>query len=190
MTDNTNSLTLNKVQNLLLFLVVVFVSITLFFARGAVSPQKSLDLLARRSLLPEIAFSNARPTLIEFYADWCDVCGSMAKSMVSLESKYSSKIDFLVLNVDNPRWEYLIEEYGVNGIPQFNILDSNANSVAKLIGRHSQEEMEDILASLAEGKPLPPWLEIESERPFSEQSTAFNVGTYKEISISPRSHSL
>ena len=70
-----------------------------------------LDQLAKNSLSPENALSNGRPTIFEFYADWCEVCREMSPAMLNMERKYLGQINIVLLNVDNSRWLDLIEAY-------------------------------------------------------------------------------
>jgi len=58
-----------------------------------------LDQLAKNSLLPEQALTNGRPTVLEFYADWCEACKQMAPDMFEAEKISSNQIDIVLLNV-------------------------------------------------------------------------------------------
>ena len=70
------------------------------------------------SVDPEIAFKNNKPTFLEFYAEWCEVCKEMAPKVSTLKEEYKKDINFVFLNVDNQKWGYYIQKFAVNGIPQ------------------------------------------------------------------------
>ena len=46
------------------------------------------------SVDPEIAFTNNKPTFLEFYAEWCEVCKEMAPKVSSLKDKLIEKRNF------------------------------------------------------------------------------------------------
>ena len=75
---------------------------------------------------PEIAFLNQKPTFLEFYAEWCEICKEMAPKISLIKEEYDNDINFVFLNVDNPKWEPFIKKFEVNGILA-NFFDSEAN---------------------------------------------------------------
>ena len=112
--------------------------------RLGIDSVKPLDVLARESLEPEEALNNGLPTVLEFYADWCEVCQKMAPSMLDLKEEYENKIDLVMLNVDNERWLDLIEKYEVIGIPQLVLFDKDGLNKGKLIGFKSNSQLEEV----------------------------------------------
>lgn len=46
---------------------------------------------------------NGKPTVIDFYADWCESCKAMAPSMRSIESQYKDKVNFVTLDGSNTK---------------------------------------------------------------------------------------
>ena len=87
-----------------------------------------LDQMARRSLPLDTALHNGRPTLVEFYADWCESCRTMA-SIETMQEQHP-EIDLVLLNVDNPAWEAQIKRFGVNGIPHLQLFDADGKASA------------------------------------------------------------
>ncbi len=79
------------------------------------------------SVDPQIAFKNNKPTFLEFYAEWCEVCKEMAPKISSLKEEYEKDINFVFLNVDNQKWDNYIRKFEVNGIPQVNLFDKKGN---------------------------------------------------------------
>ncbi len=185
---NSSSTSLGKNQRFVLVLFGLGIAVLLLFLRGEVSPGTPLDQLARKSIAPEAALSNGKPTLLEFYADWCEVCREMAPSMLELESKIGDQIDFVLLNVDNDSWQDLIYLYGVNGIPQINLFDRNGKSVGKSIGLRSQLELEELANYILTGEEIP---RIPGENLMRKSSNYMSPKglDLKSPSISPRSHS-
>lgn len=79
--------------------------------------------LAQTSMPYETAIANGKPTLLEFYADWCPTCQSMAPILNRLHDQYSPRINFVLLNIDQPQWTPQIQQFGVTGVPHLVLLD-------------------------------------------------------------------
>ena len=124
MTGTPESSPLGTAQRWVLVLIAVALAIGLVVLRGGIQSESPMEQLARRSLDPQTALTNGRPTLIEFYADWCQVCREMAPSMLDLEKQSRDQLDVVLVNVDNPRWQDLVDRYDVNGIPQLNLFNA------------------------------------------------------------------
>ncbi len=170
---------------LLLSLSIAFVAIFFVF-RNSFGANSSLETLARNSLLPEEALMNGKPTIIEFYADWCEVCQEMAPSIESMNNINKSKVNLVLLNVDNPRWADLIDKYDVNGIPQLNLFDKNGIDNGVSIGFRSENELMSIFNALINEDQLPSFSGLRKESYIkSLQSSAKD----NQIIVSPRSHS-
>ena len=146
---------LGKVQKIVLLITSLLFSLLLLFARTSLSSDQSLDQLARDSLKPEIAFGNGRPTVVEFYADWCEACQEMAPSLYRLKRDFQDEINVVLLNVDNDQWLDLIDKYEVNGIPQLNLFDSNGQLRGRSIGLKSQDQITQLVFSLVNNQTLP-----------------------------------
>ena len=155
MTESPNNQPLDNYQRILLFVFAFLFAIILFFLRVGISSQAPFDQLARRSLDPDIALANGRPTIFEFYADWCEACREMAPAILSIEEKNNNQFDLVLLNIDNQRWEDLLIQYQVIGIPQLNFFDKNGEPVGNSIGLRDEEELEVVIDSIIQENPIP-----------------------------------
>ncbi len=147
---------LGRRERMLLAAVAALLALLLFWWRGGLHPGAPLERLARQSPELDIALANGRPTLVEFYADWCEACRAMAPAMESIERSHHGALDVVLLNVDNPRWQPQVESFDVNGIPQLELFDAAGQSVGRSIGARRPAELEALTTALIEGKPLPP----------------------------------
>ena len=132
---------LGRLQQVVLVVIAVALAIGLLFMRGGIQSETPMEQLARRSVEPEVALTNGKPTMIEFYADWCQVCREMAPAMLELERSTQNRLDVVLVNVDNPRWQDLVNRYEVNGIPQLNLFSADGQPRGKSIGLRKPEEL-------------------------------------------------
>ena len=130
-----------------LFFVLIIICL-LLFRNIFFQPTLILKSLGELSTDPVIALNNNKPTFLEFYAEWCEVCKEMAPKVSALKDKYEKDINFVFLNVDNPKWQNYIEKYNVNGIPQVNIIDTKGNLISTLIGKQEEQTIRDSIDNL------------------------------------------
>ena len=164
----------------ILILIISIVIISLFLFKNFLF--KSTYLLksfGELSVDPEIAFTNNKPTFLEFYAEWCEVCKEMAPQVSALKDEYEKDINFVFLNVDNQKWSNYIEKFAVNGIPQVNLFDKKGNLISTFIGKQDEIIIRKSINNLE--KEDKTYEEIIN----SELST---FQDYKNNVVSPRSH--
>tara|TARA_Y100000589_G_C27100795_1_gene607982 strand:- start:617 stop:1162 length:546 start_codon:yes stop_codon:yes gene_type:complete len=135
-------------KNLLLISFVLIFLILLIFKNTLFKSTLILKSFGELTIDPEIALTNNKPTFLEFYAEWCEICREMAPNIINLKESYADDINFVFLNVDNPKWEKYIKKFDVNGIPQINLLNADSNLNATFIGLQNEVVIEDALASL------------------------------------------
>tara|TARA_B100000214_G_scaffold368604_1_gene340396 strand:- start:208 stop:729 length:522 start_codon:yes stop_codon:yes gene_type:complete len=158
MIDKTKAdldLDLGSLQKILLVFLSFFLVALLFFFKGGFKTNAMLDQLAKNSLEPDAALFNGRPTVFEFYADWCEACKEMAPDMVEVKKLYSNQIDIVLLNVDNSKWVDLIDKYNVNGIPQLTFFDARGELKGFSLGVRKYSELNEIFLSLINKSELP-----------------------------------
>ena len=149
--ESQNNYSSNKFKKIILILLSLsLITFILIFKNNIFESTLQLKKLGNSSMDPEIAFTNGKPTYLEFYAEWCEICKEMAPEVAELKKDFDDKINFVFLNVDNPKWDKFIKEFKVNGIPQINIIDANANLLATFTGFQEENTIEQSLKYLIE----------------------------------------
>ena len=124
---------------ILLLLIAFVISFFILFRNLFFQSTYLLKSFGELSVEPEIAFKNDKPTFLEFYAEWCEVCKEMAPKVSALKDEYEKDINFVFLNVDNQKWSKYIQKFKVNGIPHVSLFDRKGNLISTFIGK--QEEI-------------------------------------------------
>jgi thiol-disulfide isomerase/thioredoxin len=144
-----------RMKNFLIVIVAIALSVSLFLGLRTQTNSVSLTQLDQASTPLEVAVSNNKPSLVEFYADWCTVCQKMAPDMAQLEQQYADKMNFVMLNVDNTKWLPEMLKYRVDGIPHFVFLGKQGEGIAEAIGDIPRSVMSSNLEALVAGSALP-----------------------------------
>ncbi len=177
--ENTESI-INKNLKATLFLLIATVIICLvLFKNLFFQSTYLLKSFGELSVDPEIAFKNNKPTFLEFYAEWCEVCKEMAPKVSALKEEYEKDINFVFLNVDNQKWDNYIRKFNVNGIPQVNLFDKRGNLISTFIGKQEEIIIRDSIDKLDRGGG------------FSDENINSEFSKIKENknnNITPRSH--
>ncbi len=145
----------NRIRNTLIAVAAITLSIAIFFGFQTQTGSVSLEGQAKESTPIEVAISNGKPTLTEFYADWCTSCQAMAPELAQLKQKYGDSVNFVMFNVDNNKWLPEILRYRVDGIPHFVFIDDEGKEIAQAIGEQPSPVMEANLEALIDHQPLP-----------------------------------
>ena len=137
--ENREPLLFNKNLKAIFILLIAFVLIALILSKNLFFQSTYLlKSFGELSIDPEIAFKNNKPTFLEFYAEWCEVCKEMAPEISLLKDEYDKDINFVFLNVDNQKWDNYIRKFDVNGIPQMNVFDRKGNLISTFIGKQDE----------------------------------------------------
>ncbi|MCC5640180.1 thioredoxin family protein [Nostoc sp. CHAB 5844] len=144
-----------RLRNFLIVIVAIALSVALFLGLRTENNSISVAELGKNSTPLEVALSNGKPSIVEFYADWCTVCQKMAPDLAQIEQQYADKANFVMLNVDNNKWLPEMLKYRVDGIPHFVFLTKDGESIAQAIGDIPRNIMASNLEALVTGSPLP-----------------------------------
>ncbi len=171
---------LNTNLKIMLVLIISIVIISmLLFKNLFFKSTYLLKSFGELSVEPEIAFTNNKPTFLEFYAEWCEVCKEMAPQVSAFKNEYEKDINFVFLNVDNQKWANYIQKFAVNGIPQVNLFDKKGNLISTFIGKQDEMEIRKSINNLEK-----------EEKPYEEIINAefSTIQENKNNKVNPRSH--
>ena len=131
-----------------------------------------LHTMAKDSENINVAMCNSKPTIIEFYADWCESCKVMAPTMRSLELFYAKQVNFVTLDGTASVNADLVSKFKVDGIPHIAFLDAKDEIKTSLVGAVPRQIMKDEIEALLKGTELP-YLGYDS---FEKESSRFPLG--------------
>jgi thiol-disulfide isomerase/thioredoxin len=168
-----------NLKAIVFFIITVVIVSLILFKNLFFQSTYLLKSFGELSVDPEIAFKNNKPTFLEFYAEWCEVCKEMAPKVSALKDEYEKDINFVFLNVDNQKWGNYIRKFEVNGIPQVNLFDKKGNLKSTFLGKQEESIIRESIFNL--------------ERKEESQEEIFNtefseIKGKKNSEVNPRSH--
>lgn len=172
-----------RIRNVLIALVAIALGVTIFLGTQSKANSLSLEAQAEKSVPLEVAFNNGKPTLIEFYANWCTTCQAMAEDLGKLKDKYADAVNFVMLNVDNSKWLPEVLEYKVDGIPHFVYFNGKNETIAQTVGEQPYSIFDANLSALVADLPF-------AENNTKGQTSNFNspIKSNEASQSDPRSH--
>jgi thiol:disulfide interchange protein len=165
----------NKLPNIIVAITAVVLAIALFFGLKTQQGDAALAAQAQAATPIEVALANGKPTLMEFYADWCTSCQAMAPSLAKVKKDYVQTVNFAMLNVDNTKWLPEIEKYRVDGIPHFIFFDQQGAVLGEVVGEQPDNVMRSSLDEIIAGHI----------KPISDNSTAIQHAEGQTSKMSP-----
>jgi len=143
-----------------LLIVAGFAIATVFLSspqtNASLSPTQGLVTLrnlAREATPYGEALANDRPTLVEFYADWCTTCQRQAPQLAALQTQFGDAANFAMLDIDDPQWRACIDEFQITGVPEILLLDCEAVLQEHFVGAVPQTVLARKLAALVSQSP-------------------------------------
>ncbi len=172
-----------RLRNFVVVTVAVVLSVAVFLGLQTRTPAASLSDMAEASVPFNEAITNGKPTLVEFYANWCTSCQAMAGDLQRLKNDYQQDVNFVMLNVDNNKWLPEMLHYRVDGIPHFAFLDKAGQDAGSAIGEVPRAILSENLTALVAGNALP-YAQAEGQTSDVETATVAPSGSADD----PRSH--
>ncbi len=86
----------------------------------------------------EATISGAKPSLVDFWAEWCGPCRTIAPTIGELAEDFDGRVSVGKVNVDNePR---IAERYRVRSIPTL-LFFRNGEVVGQIVGVQSKKKL-------------------------------------------------
>ena len=177
--DSREPLLGTNLKVIVFFIITIIIVSLILFKNLFFQSTYLLKSFGELSVDPEIAFQNNKPTFLEFYAEWCEVCKEMAPKVSQLKKDYEKDINFVFLNVDNQKWDNYIRKFGVNGIPQVNLFDEKGNLISTFIGKQEEITIRNSIDQLGR--------EAKSQEDILNPEFSV-VKEKKNFQVNPRSH--
>ena len=177
--QNREPILKTNLKTLLIPTISIVIVSLLLFKNPSLKSTYLLKSFGEISVDPEIALTNNKPTFMEFYAEWCEVCKEMAPQVSAFKDEYEKDINFVFLNVDNQKWGNYIQKFAVNGIPQVNLFDKQGNLISTFIGKQDEIKIRKSINNIKK-----------EERPYEAITNAeFSIiQENKNSEVDPRSH--
>ena len=182
MSMDSSTSTATRVRNFLIAIAAIILTIAIAIGLRTQTTGANLESMAETAVPLEVALGNGKPSLMEFYANWCTTCQAMAPDLKLLKEEYGDRVNFVMLNVDNEKWLPEILHYRVDGIPHFVYLNQKGDTIAQSIGEQPRTIMQENLVALTTEEVLP-------HAQLSGKTSAFSAPVSKKTSASdPKSH--
>jgi len=120
-------------------------------------PISSIELLfsmQRSSASLSTIGQNHKPTVVDFWAPWCENCKVSAATLNKIETEYKDKINFILINGDDPDALDLIDAFGVDAIPHLALINEDGYVETALIGTVNQKVLREDLNVLISNSKL------------------------------------
>jgi len=150
---NEYSIKTKKIIALASSLLATF--IFLFQRNQPVNAVALMKEMEKDSIPVKEALCNGKPTIIDFYADWCESCKVMAPTMRELESKYGNNINFITLDGTDPNNSEFVSRFKVDGIPHVAFITPQAEVKTALVGAVPVKVLVSDIKALIKNEELP-----------------------------------
>eukprot|EP00904_Undaria_pinnatifida_P006117 jgi/Undpi1/2635/HiC_scaffold_13.g06014.m1 len=131
-----------------------------FFQHSVIAPAQANPVILLRAMETSsaplaTALTNGKPTVVDFYADWCENCKVMAPSMREIEEQFKNQINFVVVDGSAEKNFDLVDAFRVDGIPHLAMVNANGEVETAIIGTVPKNVVVDDIKALLADRPLP-----------------------------------
>lgn len=125
---------INKIK----FIAIIIPAMMLISCGGGMNNQNNNEM---KNTFEEM-ISDSKPTVVDFYADWCAPCKIQAPIIDELANDMGEKVNVIKINVDNNK--DIAQKYGIASIPTIMIF-RNGEKVWKAAGVQQKHVLEDVI---------------------------------------------
>lgn len=112
------------------------------------APTPHVDVVLRATDPKAFVVAAGKYQLVEFFAFWCPTCKSLAPVLKNLENKYTGKIQFIYLDIDDPKTNPFKQALGYQYQPHLFLIDGEGKVLMQWVGYVAEEELDAVLSSL------------------------------------------
>jgi len=94
--------------------------------------------------------NNGKPTIVDFWAPWCENCKASAPTLASIEKEYKDRVNFILVDGDKGENWPMIERFGVDAIPHLAMVGSDGVVETALIGPIPRRVLREDLDAMLE----------------------------------------
>mmetsp|Transcript_1710 Transcript_1710/g.3700 ORF Transcript_1710/g.3700 Transcript_1710/m.3700 type:complete len:380 (+) Transcript_1710:152-1291(+) len=99
-----------------------------------VTPVQVLAEMQSTSAPLDVIGRNGKPTVVDFWAPWCENCKMSAPTLQAIEKEYEGKVNFVLVNADAGSAWQMVERFGVDAIPHLAMISAEGDVETALIG--------------------------------------------------------
>ena len=114
--------------------VVLAVTNWLWQYAHPLEPIQLLVELQQQSAPLSVIGRNDKPTVVDFWAPWCEQCRAAAPTLRQVELEYKDRVNFVLINGDLDESWNTIEAFGVDAIPHLALISAQGDVETALIG--------------------------------------------------------
>jgi len=134
--DKANEI-INEKRKSIAVAALAFAAAILNYGWQYTHPITSLSLLSemqRNSADLNVIGHNGKPTVVDFWAPWCENCKVAAPTLAAIEEEYKGEVNFVMVRGDTEESYPIVGRFGVDAIPHLAIIGSDGVVETALIG--------------------------------------------------------
>ncbi len=93
--------------------------------------------------------TSGKPQFLDFYATWCGPCNALKPHVEEAKRQFGDKIDFVSIDIDDPKNHALVEQYGVHAVPNMFFLGQQGQVLDHMVGFQGKDALMKAISRLS-----------------------------------------